>query len=510
MIILNSCDAVYLAFFVGADALRRLIRNGTGWFTNEDWRGIVGFAVTLAGLTALLYSPFFISFRSQAAGALPNVIWPTRFPQFLIMFIPFLVIIFSFLYVEIRRGGGRLYIPSKFPKPQTDEMPGSSRLNWPLARQLVFYGVAVIVLFFIGFSIIAWLRPEIAYIVYRQTDSIGTVILDVLRRRIFDGMLTQGTLVIILFVVIARLFARESRNPDEQGRIINYSPATGYALLLIAAGAVLALIPEFVYLRDGFGTRINMIFKLWYQSWTFWSVGCAFAVWSILAQIDIRPAFSPRFRQAFAVVVIFLLVAGSVFPAAAITTRAFRDGGHLNGNDVPLTLDGGPSLASGEDDYAVIQCLASVARDPDDVVAEATRAGLAYAWNFGRVSALTGIPTLMGWDNHERQWRGDTFDDAAYTRLASGGLESRYDAIATLYNTTDWNVALDIINRYHITYVYVGPTERNERRQDQSDWLFSRDGLAKFDALPAVCSSGNVAVYSVDSIRAQVTQQTGG
>ncbi|MBX3082128.1 MAG: hypothetical protein KF716_10890 [Anaerolineae bacterium] len=491
MIFLNAFDAVYLAFFVGADALRRLIRNGTGWFTNEDWRGIIGFALTLLGLTALLYSPFFISFRSQAAGILPNVIWPTRFPQFLIMFTPFLLVIAGFLWVELRRGG--------------------SRLNWPLARQLVLYGVGVVVLFFIGFSIIAWLRPEIAYIVYRQTDSIGTVILDVLRRRIFDGLLTEATLVIILFVVIARLFAREARTPDEDSRIITYSPSTAYALLLIAAGAVLALVPEFVYLRDGFGTRINMIFKLWYQTWTFWSVGCAFAVWAILAQIDVRPAFSPRVRQAFAAVVIFLLVAGSVFPAAAITTRAFRDGGHLNRDDVPLTLDGGPTLAAGDDDYKVIQCLASVARDPNDVVAEATRAGLAYAWQFGRVSALTGIPTLMGWDNHERQWRGDTFDDAANTLLPTGGYESRYDAIATLYDTTDWNAAMTIINRYGITYVYVGPTERNERKSDQSDWLFSRDGLAKFDSLPPVCKSGEVAVYSVDSIRAQVTQQqTGG
>jgi uncharacterized membrane protein len=429
----------------------------------------------------------------------------------LIMFTPFLLIIAGFLWVETRRGGATLWFPTKFGNNSQEEAQVGNRMNWPLARQLVMYGVSVIVLFFIGFAVIAWLRPDIAYIVYRQTDSISTVILDVIRRRIFDGLLTQATLVIILFVVIARLFAREPRTPDEDNRIINYSPATGYALLLIAAGAVLALVPEFVYLRDGFGTRINMIFKLWYQAWTLWSVGCAFAVWAILAQLDLRPVFSPRFRQAFAAMVVFLLAAGAVFPAAAVTTRAFRDGGHLGSESVPLTLDGGPSLAAGVDDYTVIQCLASVARDPNDVVAEATRAGLAYAWQFGRVSGLTGIPTLMGWDNHERQWRGDTFDDAANTPLATGGFESRFDAVATLYNTTDWNAALDIINRYHITYVYVGPTERNERRPDQSDWLFSRDGLAKFDALPPVCKSGDVAVYSVDSIRAQVTQQqTGG
>ena len=47
----------------------------------------------------------------------------------------------------------------------------------------------------------------------------------------------------------------------------SYTPQTGFALLLIAAGLVLTLVPEFVYLRDNFGTRMNTVFKFYYQAW---------------------------------------------------------------------------------------------------------------------------------------------------------------------------------------------------------------------------------------------------
>jgi uncharacterized membrane protein len=37
-------------------------------------------------------------------------------------------------------------------------------------------------------------------------------------------------------------------------------------LLLVLLGAGLTLAPEFVYLRDQFGTRMNTIFKFYFQT----------------------------------------------------------------------------------------------------------------------------------------------------------------------------------------------------------------------------------------------------
>jgi uncharacterized membrane protein len=425
---------------------------------------------------------------------LPNVIWPTRFPQFFMIFGGFLLIIAFFLYAEVRRGG--------------------QALNWRLALQVVGAGLLVMLLALLGAAIIAWSRPELAAIVFAtidQSGGLGQALVDFLRRRI-DGLLTHGVLVAILFVVVARLFAREPRTDDgtpaQTDRIITWSPSTGYALLLLAAGAMLALIPDFVYLRDGFGYRINMVFKLYYQAWALWSVACGYACWSLLSETKLRVDISPMLRRAFALVLIGVIATGALYPAYAIPTRAAKEGGHIDGFGQPLTLDGGPSLAMSADDYAVIQCLAQVATSDNDVVAEATRRGLAYNKAFGRVSALTGIPTLLGWDNHQGQWRGDTFDEALNTVLPGGGVESRYDAIAKLYSAPDWPTALDVIQRYGITYIYVGPTERNERNSN-GEPLFDPAGLAKFEGLTPVCQAGDTAAYSVDSIAAQVSSPAG-
>src|SRR5450432_2119553 len=85
MVFLNSWDAVYLGLIVGAEALRRLLQNGTGRLFRADWWGLIRFTAALVGLTAFLYLPFFLSFRSQAGGIIPNIIWPTQFQQFFIM-----------------------------------------------------------------------------------------------------------------------------------------------------------------------------------------------------------------------------------------------------------------------------------------------------------------------------------------------------------------------------------------------------------------------------------------
>ena len=40
-----------------------------------------------------------------------------------------------------------------------------------------------------------------------------------------------------------------------------------FALLLILTGVLLTLGPEFIYLRDNFGVRLNTTFKFYYQAW---------------------------------------------------------------------------------------------------------------------------------------------------------------------------------------------------------------------------------------------------
>ncbi len=478
LIFLNTWDAVYIVFLIGADALRRLINNGTGGLTRTDWLGIGGLGAALFGLTAILYLPFILSFRSQAGGPLPNILWPTQFQQFFIMFGTFIVILGAF-----------------------------RSFNWRGAGETLLWSLLLGLLVVVVLAVVAWMRQDVRGIVFRTVEDAGglwKVILTVLSRREI-GLVTEGVLAVAIFVVIGRLFSREpvtaEGTPAETRNVITYSPATGFVLLLIAAGAVLALGTDFVYLRDGFGYRINMVFKIDYQTWLVWSIASAYAVWSIFAE-DIPARIGSTLRSLFGIAAMVVIIAGMFYPVAAITTRAFKDGGHLNGEQTALTLNGGPSLAVGNDDYATIQCLASVATSDKDVVAEAAAHGIAYNNQYGRVSGLSGIPTVIGWENHEGQWRGDTYAAANAYHDPSGKLPTRVDAVQALYNSTNWTDALPIIKDFGITYIYVGPTERQV--------FGSSGGLAKFDALKPVCSNGEVAVYSTDSIGTQAPAASGG
>ena len=291
----------------------------------------------------------------------------------------------------------------------------------------------------------------------------------------------------LVFGVVGRLFAREPKRAAGDlpiRRVITYSPATGFVLLLIGAGAILALAPDFVYLRDDFGTRINTVFKFYYQTWALWSIASTYALWSLLGDAaSIRLPSAVRAVAGVAATV--MIAAGLIYAPLALYTRAWTEGGHATASNVALTLDSGSTLAVGADDFAAITCLSQLAANVGDsaVVAEGMLDPMAYNNQYGRVSALTGIPTLLGWSNHENQWRGSTYTAARGTRIEDE---------ASLYNTSDWKEVQRVVQKYHITYIYIGPTERQ---------LYAAGGgLIKFDSLTPVCKSGDVAVYITNGI----------
>jgi uncharacterized membrane protein len=89
----------------------------------------------------------------------------------------------------------------------------------------------------------------------------------------------------------------------------------------------------------------------------------------------------------------------------------------------------------------------------------------------------TGLPTLMGWANHESQWRGDYFSTVA----------SRQDDIRTIYQTRDWNVAQALLDKYDIQYIIVSSLEQ--------DW-YKPVFTAKFDRfMHRVFEQGDVVIY---------------
>ncbi len=444
LIFLNTWDGpIYMAALVGADGLRRLMR-GQGRLSQEDWFRLAGFGGSLLLIAVVFYLPFLISFRSQAAGLLPNIITPTSFPQLFIMFGPFLLILAFFLWHEARLAG--------------------KRLNWRLGLQASL-GLLIALMAVTGLLIVlaALLVPEALNLVNQFVAPFGGLLgaLPQIFARRLQGGVTLLLLLLGFGLIVARLFpsslfSKRKRSDDDAELshddrvLVTYSPETGFALMLVALGIGLVVVPEFFFLRDNFSTRINTIFKFYYQAWVLFSIASAYAIWSILSSLRVeRPV--PAVRVAFSAVVVLAIGAGMLYPLFGIYSRNFVESGYANGtNTRPLTLDGGPSMIAASD-YQSIECFRQQIGDRQLVVAEAL--GGAYNPAFGRVAGLTGVPIVLGWENHQRQWRGPTYNQV---------VTSRPQDIPALYQDARWEVAAEIIQRHGIDYIFFGTSERQQ------------------------------------------------
>jgi uncharacterized membrane protein len=166
-----------------------------------------------------------------------------------------------------------------------------------------------------------------------------------------------------------------------------------------------------------------------------------------------------------------LILAGLIYPVLAIPARDREHGG-------PPTLDGAAYLADSQpEDYAAITWLdREVVGAPVILEAPADGHG-AYTYE-GRVSAHTGLPTLLGWAGHENQWRG-SYDEQG----------RREPDIETIYSSTDLALVQNLMDQYGITYVYVGPIERGR---------YPEAGLEKFDRfMDIVYRTDTVTIYRI-------------
>jgi uncharacterized membrane protein len=113
---------------------------------------------------------------------------------------------------------------------------------------------------------------------------------------------------------------------------------------------------------------------------------------------------------------------------------------------------------------------------PAGVVVEAV--GGSYS-EYARVATVSGQPNVLGWPGHESQWRG-----------GSAEMGSRQSDIETIYRSGRWEEVKQLLEKYSIRYVFVGPLER-------STYLVNE---AKFDTyLEVVFRQGDVTIYEVAS-----------
>ena len=245
-----------------------------------------------------------------------------------------------------------------------------------------------------------------------------------------------------------------------------------FTLALSALGLILIMGPELLFVDDSFGNRMNTIFKLYYQAWILMAVATGFVLFYWVRLRDSLSGWRRGLTTVWAGAVSVLLLASLYYPPAAAASKS----GPFSGD---ITLDG----------LAYLNRSRPAERDAIEFVRqqvgrESTIIEAVGEWSeSGLISRSTGIPTVFNWPGHEIQWRG-----------SSDSFGSREQDIADIYQSVDWDEAENLMARYDVEYVYVGPRERSK---------YGTEGLEKFGEHlgPPVFSRDDVLIYRVKDER---------
>ena len=434
LVFLNTWDYppywLLLVLTVLAVALR-----GAGWGRALLTAGAAG---ALLGIGAVLvYLPYLLTAQSQAGGFLPNLFNPTRLPQFLAMF-----------------GWGLLLLVALLLLAWCDRRP-----SWPRLGFSTLFVIGAPLLFIVLSVFLATVTPQGQELLRRMALPAGaTDYLPFIVQR-WSGQFWTFALVGVLLSAALALAGARLRN-DSGSTLL-------FVLGLAGIGLALVYAPEFVFLRDNFGTRMNTVFKFYYQAWLLFGLAGGYTAIVALSRWRgwrLAPAL-------LSLAAILLAVATSVYLVAGAYSKT-------NGFAGNPTFDATGYLAGyGPSELAAVNWVMANTR-PDAVVVEGK--GASYNAGTSRISAMTGRPTLLGWDGHESQWRG-----AAYGAMAAG----RPQALEQLYRDAPAADLRQLADQWDIDYLYLGPAERNQYgvtpfHQARLDQVFDR-----------VFQDGDVAIY---------------
>ena len=231
-----------------------------------------------------------------------------------------------------------------------------------------------------------------------------------------------------------------------------------FMLALIGLALSLTLVVEIVVVGGDIG-RQNTVFKFYIQAWLLWSVAGG-AAFSCLFRASRQ--WKRGLRVLWYVPCILLFGIAGLYPIMATPARALD----RMTSDLPPTLNGldymrqtthWESASSGGGDfidfsvdYELMRWMQeNIAGSP--VIMEGRRYPSEYQWN-GRFAITTGLPTVLGWNYHQRQQR--TLDPLPRW------VEQRDWNIRMFYDTADMDIAVDIIYHYNVKYIVHSGLER--------------------------------------------------
>ncbi|HVZ12769.1 MAG TPA: DUF2298 domain-containing protein [Patescibacteria group bacterium] len=220
---------------------------------------------------------------------------------------------------------------------------------------------------------------------------------------------------------------------------------------LITLATLLIIIPEFVYVKDIYPQhyRANTMFKLVYQSFILLSLSSGYIIVRISSKTK---------NLLFHLPTVILLGLVFIYPYFAVKAY-YGDLKSYSGIDGTVYLQ-----TRYPDDYVAIEWInRNIKNRPVMVEAQ----GDSYT-DYERISANTGLPTILGWTVHEWLWRG-TYDIPA----------PRISEVKDIYESHDINLTKSLLKKYDAKYVYVGGLE-HQKYPDLFEDKFKKIGTIVF------------------------------
>src|SRR3989344_9427243 len=241
-----------------------------------------------------------------------------------------------------------------------------------------------------------------------------------------------------------------------------------FVLLLIVLSTILIIIPELIYVKDIYPAhyRANTMFKLVYQSFIMLSIASAYIIMCLISHWKLKMRnWKFSILIGLGIIGLFLVF---IYPYFAINS-------FYGGLKVQLGMDGTKYLKNlYPTDYDAIAWInKNIKGQP--VILEAQ--GDSYT-DFARVSANTGLPTVLGWTVHEWLWRG-TYDIPA----------PRIPQVQMLYESSDINIAKKLIDKYKIENVFIGDLEY-QKYPNLDEQKFSKIGKE-------IYKNGKTKIYKI-------------
>ena len=253
------------------------------------------------------------------------------------------------------------------------------------------------------------------------------------------GLPVVLTVLLIICIIWEKLRGGANRSLYRLMKAISVPDLFAIVMGLCAIGLI--VIPELVYVRDIYengNARANTMFKLTYQAYMLFGMTMGYGIFRMLVAAR---------KKVFKVVSVIGLV------LLCWTFGYFGNSVYAWFGKVwePSEYKGlnATSFLSNDftEDVAGIKWLKKNVKG-SPVVLEAN--GDSYS-GYERVSAMTGLPTVLGWYVHEWLWRDDTAD-----------LNEKSADIESIYTSLDEEYVKELLEEYDVSYIFVGSKEREK------------------------------------------------